>query len=241
MRFILFFLSGLFFLSPSFCQGVQNNSLSDLQVKNAIGLYNNFTDGNAPIFNGTEYLYYTFKKEGDPFFVSGAYSMGWVGYERRIYGPESLFYDIQRNQLVILNADSVSSIVMLNEFVDSFYVWGHTFISLKEDYKKNLYNSGFYDRLYNGHVRLFARRIKTMYDKIEDLTIVRIFTSQDRFYIYKDGLYYLVTNKKGVLLLFADKKHEIKKMMRKKRLKLRRETFESSLVEVIAFYDQLIH
>ncbi len=130
---------------------------------------------------------------------------------------------------------------MRNEFIDSFHLLGHTFISLKEDHKQNLYNSGFYDLLYNGHVQLVVSRIKTAQDNIESLTVVRVFSPKDRFYIHKDGLYYLVSNQKDVFRLFADKKRDIKKMMRKKHFKLRRQTFESSLIKVTAFYDQLSH
>jgi len=238
---IFLFLCGFLPLASSFSQNVKKDSISDLQIKNAIHLYDVYTDGNAPIFNGPEYIYYLFKMEGDPYFIKGAFSKGWIGYRGRVYNPVSMFYDIQRDQLVILNADSLSNIVMLNQFVDSFYLSGHTFISLKEDHKQNLFTTGFYDLLYNGHIQLLARRIKTMEDKIESSTIIRVFNTGDRFYIHKDGLYYRVTGKKDVFRLFADKKHDIKKMMRKNHIKLNRKTFESSLVKVTAFYDQLIH
>ena len=241
MKSVLFFLFSLFSLQYSFSQSIENNSVTDLQVKNAIHLYDHFTAGNAPIYNGTEYLYYNFKMEGDPFFLTGLYTIGSLGYESRIYDPVSIFYDIQRNQLVLLGADSLSNIVLNNELVDSFYLLGHTFISLKEDHKKNLYNTGFYDLLYNGHIQLVARRIKTMRDVIENLTITRVFSSEDHYYIYKDGLYYLVSNKKDVLRRFADKKHDIIRMLHRNHLKLKRKTFEVALVKVTAFYDQLIH
>lgn len=241
MKIVLFLLFGFFSMSSSFSQSIDMNSASDLQVKNATNLYTHFTDGNAPIFNGPQYIYYIFKMEGDPYFVTGSYSKGWVGYKGHLYNPVSIFYDIERNQLVLLNADSLSNIIMHNEFIDSFYLLGHTFISLKEDHKQNLYNTGFYDLLYNGHVQFLARRVKVVMDKIVGVVLTRVFYLRDRFYIHKDGIYYLLSNKKDVFRLFADKKHDIKKMMRKKHLNLRGKTFESSLEEVTAFYDQITH
>ena len=80
-----------------------------------------------------------------------------------------------------------------------------------------------------------------MRDVINNLTITRVFSSEDRYYIYKGGLYYLVSNKKDVLRLFSDKEHDIKRMLHREHLKLKRKTFEVSLVKVTAFYDQLIH
>ena len=241
MKIILLTLLGLFTQTLTFSQGSKDPSLTDVQVKNTVELYNHFTGRNAPIFNGTDYLYYNFKMEGDPYFLTGQYTTGDLGYEGRIYNSVSLFYDIQRNQLVILNADSVSNIVLNNPLVDSFYLQGHTFISLNEDHKKNLYNTGFYDLLYNGHIQLLARRVKTMRDVIEDLSITRVFSSEDRYYIYKDGLYYLVSNQKDVFRLFPDKKHEINRMLHREHLKLRKKTFEEALVKVTALYDQSIH
>lgn len=239
MKTALFFLCCFFSFGLSFSQSIRNDSIADLQIKNAVSLYNHFTDGGAPIFNGPEYIYYNFKMEGDPYFVNGDYSKGWVGYAGRVYKPVSIFYDVVRNHLILLNADSVTNIEMLNQFIDSFYLFGHTFISLKEDQKQNLYNTGFYDLLYNGRVQLLARRIKGIQTKIENFTVIRVFYPADRFYIHKDGIYYLVSNKKEVFRLLADKEHEIKKMMRRKHIKLKHKTFESSLTEVIAFYDQL--
>lgn len=241
MKILFFFINGFFFLSPLFSQSVNKDPLSGIQVKNGIDLYNRYTDGNAPIFNGEEYIYYSFKKDGDPFFLTGEFTTSWIGYEGRVYDPVSLFYDIVRDQLVILNADSLSRIILHNEFVDSFSLLGHTFISLAEDHKQNLYNTGFYDRLYNGQVQLFARRIKLMTDVIEDHTVVWVFSPKDRFYIHKDGLYYLVNNQKDVFRLFSDKKREVRRLMRKAHLKFRRKNFENTLIGVIAFYDQLLH
>ena len=241
MKTVLLFIGGFFSLATSLSQSVKKDSISDLQIKNAIHLYDIYTDGNAPIFNGPQYIYYVFKMEGDPYFIKGVYSKGWIGYSGRVYSPVSMFYDIVRNQLVVLNADSLANIVMLNQFVDSFYLSGHTFISLKEDRKQNFFNTGFYDLIYNGHVQLLARRIKNVQDKIENLTLTTVFYSNDLFYIHKGGIYYLVSNKKDVFRLLGDKKHEIKKMMRKNHFKLNRKTFESSLIKVTAFYDQLTH
>lgn len=241
MKTTLLILLGLFAQSIAFSQSLNDQSLTDLQVKNAVGLYNHFTDGNAPIYSGTEYLYYNFKMDGDPFFLTGRYTIGSVGYEGRMYDSVSIFYDVQRNQLVLLGPDSLSNIVLNNPLVDSFNLLGHLFISLQEDHKKNLYNAGFYDFLYRGHIQLISKRVKTMRDVINNLTITRVFSSEDRYYIYKDGLYYLVSNKKDVLRLFSDKEHDIKRMLHREHLKLKRKTFEVTLVKVTAFYDQLIH
>jgi len=241
MKFFVVLLPCLFSLTASFSQGARPDSIINIQVKNAVDLYNTYTGGNAPIYNGKEYIYYHFIMEGDPFFITVELSNGWVGYAGRIYVPVRLGYDIQRNQVTIASADNFSRIVLNNELVDSFYFSGHTFIRLKEDYKQNLNTTGFYDLLYNGRMTLLARRIKLMEDVIKDNTVVHVFTEKDRFYIRKDGLYYLVSNKKEAFRLFADKQHQVKKMLRRAHIKINRKNFETGVQKAVEFYDQLTH
>ncbi len=61
---------------------------------------------------GSEYLFYTFKMEGDPFFGTGIYGdgsvnfvEGWVSYNGRKYGFVALLFDLVRDQLVVLSPD----------------------------------------------------------------------------------------------------------------------------------------
>lgn len=209
--------------------------------KNVIAVYDHYTGDNARVFNGRAYLYYNFRMEGKPFFEADDLSEGWVSYEGKKYEPLSMLYDLIRNEVVILLPDSNSRAVLQNDLVDSFKVAGHTFISLKEDHNQNLYNTGFYDVLYNAHVQLLARRTKVMREDLKENPILTIISAKDFLYIHKDGLYYFVNNKKDVFRLFAGKKNEIRKMMRRQHLKLNRKTFENTLETVVAFYDQLIH
>jgi hypothetical protein len=242
MKILFFLLSTLFFLNPSFSQSIKKDSVSDLQLKDAIDLYNSFSSDNAPVYNGAAYIYYTFKMEGDPYFITGNFSDGWVNYSGRKYDSLSLMYDVSRNQLVILGPpDKKSRIVLQNEFVDSFNLLGHTFINLDEDHQQNLYNGGFYDLLYNGKVQFLARRVKTMNASIKGDLLIRTFYVKDRFYIHKNGLYYLVNTKKDVYRLFDDKIRDVKKMMRKQHVKIRHKNFEYAATKVTQFYDQLTH
>ena len=130
MKFFVILMPWLFSLTVSFSQSVQTDSTINIQVKNALDLYNNYTGANSPIYNGTEYIYYHFKMEGDPFFITSNLTKGWIGYAGRMYGPLSMGYDIQRNQVTIASADNFARIVLQNELVDSFYLAEHTFISL---------------------------------------------------------------------------------------------------------------
>jgi hypothetical protein len=242
MKRFLFLFSSIFFLNPIFSQSVKKDSIIDLQVKNAIDIYNHYNAENAPVYNGQEYLYYTFKMEGDPFFGLKDFTYGWVSYNGRKYDSLGLIYDLVRNQVVVLSPDHRTPIVMNNEFIDSFSIFGHTFIALQEDHKQNLYNTGFYDLLYDGqNVQFLERRLKLLNPRIQGNTLTTSFAGKNHFYIHKNGLYYLVSNKKDVFRVFADQIHEMKRMMRQNHLKLKRRNFENATAKVTAFYDQLTH
>ena len=240
MKFLLFFLPGLFLYTNSFTQNIHKDSTTDFQEDNVISLYNRYTEGNAPVYNGSEYLNYTSKLEGDPFFGSDNNSNGWISYEGTRYSRLSILYDITRDQVVILFPDSNSRVVLHNEFIDSFYLEGHTFIRLQEDQQQNLANTGFYDLLFDGKVRLFARRVKTIEDVIKSNAAGKVFYSSNHYYLFRSGLYYLIDNKKDEFRFIGDKSHQIKLLMRQAHLKFHRRNFESTLVNVTELYDQII-
>jgi hypothetical protein len=224
---------------PVFSQGMYNDStLVARQVANGLKLYDNYTGPQASIYNGSEYIAYIFKREGMPFFLSDTMALGWVGYEGRIYQQMIIQYDIARNQVLLLNSNRRSKIVLHNELIDSFYFSNHTFKKLVASSVQNLSTTGFYDVLYNGNVKVYANRKKLFKDVIKDNELVRIFGNEDRYYIFKGGKYYLVNNKKDVYNLLNDKKSEIKSAMRRRKIKFRKNNFEEALLVATEIYDQ---
>jgi hypothetical protein len=95
--------------------------------------------------------------------------------------------------------------------------------------------------LYNGKVQFLGRYAESLLTTIQIDVLVTNFIKHNHFYVHKEGLYYLVSNKKEVYRVFADKLHELKRMMRRNHIKLRRKNFGTVMVKVTAFYDQLTH
>jgi len=241
ITFTLFLFLMVICNSPVFSQNVEKENIANLQIKNAVDLYNRYNADYAPVYNGESYIFYTVKMEGSPYFKTGDFTNGWVSYKGRKYDSLKLLYDITRNQLVTLYPDEISFIIVQNQFVDSFSLLGHTFISLQEDHKQNLYNSGFFDLLYNGKVRFLGKYDETLLTVIEGDGLITRFIKHNRFYVHKNGLYYLVSNKRDAYRVFGDKLHELKRMMRRNHIKLRRKNFETAMIKVTTFYDQLTH
>jgi hypothetical protein len=229
----------IIFCFPVFSQDLRNDStLFERQVANGLVLYDNYTGPQASIYNGSDYIPYIFKREGIPFFLADTMALGWVGYEGRIYQPMIIQYDIVRNQVLLLNSNRRSKIVLHNELIDSFYFLNHTFKKLEASSVQNLSTTGFYDFLYNGNLKMYASRRKLFKDVIKDNELIRIFSNEDRYYIFKSGKYYMVNNKKDVYKLLNDKKSEIKSAMRRRKIKFRKNNFEEALLVAAEIYDQ---
>lgn len=238
MRKLIAFIFGISSISFSYSQKTGKYSSSEDDVANAINLYDQFTAKNAPVYNGKEYVFYTFRMKGYPFFLSEKFSKGWVSYEGKKYESIELEYDLTRNELVVLAPDRRAAMVLHNELVDSFGFAGYKFISLEKNENARLDYAGFYNLLYDGKTQILARRKKSIREVIEDKPGVRYFPSQDRFYIHKNGKYYPVNNSKDVYKVFTDKRKQVKKMMRRNHIKIKKGNFENSIVKAAQLYDE---
>ncbi|MEP6950354.1 MAG: hypothetical protein ABI863_13805 [Ginsengibacter sp.] len=231
-----------FLCSQSFAQNFQNDTfLVKDGIKQSIELYDHFTAAQAAIYNGGEYVPYTFERTGSPFFDSDTLANGDIGYAGRIYHSIPMQYDVARNQVVILNYDRLSKIILQNDIVDSFHFLNYTFIHLNKDPKQNLNSTNLYQLLFNGHIQVLARRKKIFEDTFKEDEILRVFHSEDLFYIHKGDTYYAANNKKDVYSIFKDKQHEIRTLMRQQKIRFGKKNFNEALLAAARIYDQLIH
>jgi len=193
----------------------------------------------AAIYNGAEYVPFLFKREGTPFYESDIPVNGLVSYQHYLYNPIALQYDVSRGQVIILNYNQKTRLFLENSVIDSFYFAHHTFIRLEENASQNLTNTGFYEVLLNGNIKVLANRKKNFKETIKENQLVRIFNILDQFYIKKNGKYFEVKNQKDVFRVLGDKKNEVKRQMRQQKIKFRQKYFEGGLLVAAKIYDQL--
>lgn len=238
---ILLFFMVLFLVKTGAGQMFQTTYEDDTQeqIKEATLTYTQFAGEEAPLYYGRDYYPNMFLAKGSPFFVSDVFDSGWVAYDGRLYRHVPLRYDLQRNKLITATFGGGSNIIINLDSTDSFSLYSHTFIKLQKDLITNLLRSGFYDRLYSGKIKLLCLRSRGIIKKISGKQIVQNFLDQDKFYVFKDGLYYLVTNKREVYRLLDDHHREVKRKARSARLRWNKSNFENSLIQIIEFYDQL--
>lgn len=238
-KFLLFFFI-LLMGKTGTCQTVQTatGDNAQKQVSEARLAYVQFAGQEAPLYYGRDYYPNMFLAKGTPFFISDVFDTGWVAYKGWLYRNVPLRYDLQRNQLIAANSGGANIILDMSR-VDSFAFHGHTFGKLQKNIATNLLTTGFYDLLYLGKVKLICLRSRGVTSSISGRKMLRTFVNEDKYYVFKDGLYYLVTNKREVYRVLQDHRKEIKRKVRSERLRWNKAQFENSLLKTIEFYDHL--
>ncbi|QMU30079.1 hypothetical protein [Adhaeribacter radiodurans] len=193
------------------------------------------------LFNGKEYLTYDkYYLKGNQFYKSDQEQEGEVYYDGYLFTNVPLLFDVMLDQIVISEPNGSLQFKLENKKVSYFKVHGHSFIRLVADtLTESPIKTGYYDLLVNGKTKLFAKRMKKVY---EDATIRGMegeFIIEDRFYIRRNDKYYPVGTKKTALNALADNKKELQKYSRSQHLKFKKEMREASLINLVQHYNQL--
>ena len=235
--FILFFYCQ-FLCINIFGQALfQDSNTYDLPQKNAIDFYYKSLGPNAHLYNGSGYETYDVHIKGNPFFLPAMQS-GSLYYDGMRYENLPMIYDIHHDELIINRYTQNFRIRLVNEKTSYFTLENHFFIRIVQDTSNNpVIPTGYYERLYDGNITALAKRRKRIDETILAEGLSSQFIEDDLFYIRKDNIYYAVRNKRGVLDIFRERKKEIKKFLRKNKIRFK-DNPEYAIVRISGFYDQ---
>ncbi len=121
--------------------------------------------------------------------------------------------------------------------MQQFTILGHTFVRLVRD-DKNKISEGFYDQLYNGKSKVYAKYSKTYRETLQAPKVIPSFDESVRYYVVKDGNFHVVKTKGSVLQVLRDRKSELKNFLRKNRIRYNDDR-EKAIVRLTEFYDTL--
>ena len=148
-----------------------------------------------------------------------------------------MLYDILNDDVVLKNYND-TALLLSKEKVSSFGFAGHNFIKVTADSSASAVKSGYYDVLYNGNTKLFAKRVKTITEKIDIQYSESFFSEHDEYYILKDDVFYPVNDKNSALHVLKDRKNELTKFIHQEKLKFRHAR-EMSFIKLVIYYDSL--
>jgi hypothetical protein len=218
-----FFALLLFIASQSKAQSVRDTGMVQLQKANAIGLYYQSLQHQSGLYNGSEYVQYiNLLKEGHPYFDTSALTNGSVYYDGLVYSNVPMLYDIITDELIIGHYNKVFLVQLIRSKIDSFSIQEHHFLHLGRDSIAEGIREGFYDRIYNGSIKLYVKRKKVIRESIPDMQVERRVFQDDRYFLYMNGVYHNVYSQSSILKLMKDKRSVVKQTLRKHKIKFRK-------------------
>ncbi len=230
--------AGVLVLSSSFCycQVTQVDTAFLAQAKKkSIVLYTSIIQHQSRLYNGNDYVIYFPRDEEHPYYKNDDWGNGSVSYWGELYENIPLLFDLAVDQ-IITEHNRGNPIKLLAEKVQGFVIWDHTFVRLYPD-DKNRISAGFYDQLYSGKSKVYAKYSKKYSEKLDTKVIPR-FDESVRYYLVKDGVFTVVKSKGSVLKVLSDHKSEVKNFIRKNRIAFK-DNRDQALVRVTQFYDTL--
>ncbi len=171
----------------------------------------------------------------DAFFPEDGWKNGSVLYDGIWYDSIPIMYDIYKDELLVMHPN-YTVVRLISERVQQFYFDEQTFVRLNADQNK-VFKSGFYQRLVEGNITVFARRYKKIEEKINDNKVERRFIAFNQYYVLKDGNYYAVNKQKTLLQLVKDSRQNILQHLSQQGLKYKRNK-EETISQIAGFYNQ---
>jgi len=160
-----------------------------------------------------------------------------------------LLYDLVQDNVVILQyavnrstASEEYKKIMRQDLVKNKLEWftmpGHEFVRLIADSNATGMPGGFYERMYNGKVKLFVKRSKKYVEEVKGQELERRYEQTTNYYVQQNGKYYSVRSAKSLPGIFKDKKRELNSFYKINRKKYKRNK-EQLIFEATRYYDQL--
>jgi hypothetical protein len=232
-------LTLLFGVNFSFSLLPAKNLVSDSVIRqtalnSVIKRYDQTMSENSHLYNGNEFIDPFEKKllNGHAYYLTDEWQNGFINYDKQFYPQASLKFDLFRNRVLVEHPISHQEIELIPEKIDYFSIRNKFFVRLQSP------SIGFYARIYDGVVKIYAFYYKTTQDNLTTKTKTTEFLDKQKLYILKDGMYHLVSSKSSALSVFSEKKNELKKMLSQENISFSKNK-EYALKRMGEFYDQL--
>lgn len=227
-------VSPLLFLlvaTTSWAQSTDTTFLADAR-KNAVRVYTTTVGVGSQLFNGSEYKEYRSQKDEFPYLFDDL-MFGDIKFGGELYEGVPLYYDLVSDQ-VITSYPQGHKIQLTRNKVDYFDIGDHRVVRLNN----NQLTEGFYDQLYDGKMKLYARRQKVLITKINGNVAENDFELRVKYYLLRNGSYRSIKSKGSILSILKDRKKELKRMLKEEKLRSK-ENREKAMARMLAVYEQL--
>jgi hypothetical protein len=218
-----------------FFQASAQDKLSTLKQDSIAGLFYSDRAHTLPIYNGRQFIGYSNKIEGFPYFLHSDWQAGSVKFEGIWYHDLPLMYDTYQDQ-VIVRSPKGFPFILINERVQEFKLAGQLFIRITEN-GKNSVQTGFYQQLVSGKAVVFAKRQKMLDEKIDGTEIEKKFRAADRYFLFINGEYHSIHKQRDLFDAMSEKRQAFQEYLKKEGLKFKNNP-EAVIVRLAELYNQ---
>jgi hypothetical protein len=223
-----------------FAQGsIDTSGFVSQPLKNTVDFYYRSIGDNSHLYNGSEYVSPVYRQDMHPYYKSILPINGFLLYDGIRYQDVPLAYDLMQEVVITYRHDQHYRVQLVNEKIGYFTLLGHLFVRIEQDSTHgSVIGSGFYDRLYDGHLKVYAKRRKKLEETIVQNVVNKQMIEEDRYYIEKEGNYFAIRNKRSLFAALKDKKKDVKKYLRKNKLKFKDDP-ENVIIQAAGYYDRI--
>jgi len=142
--------------------------------------------------------------------------------------------------LVIMLYQSELTISLLGDKLTSFDVFGHHFIYVKNNPAAiNAVKPGIYEELYGGKTLVLKKWDRSIQQDHSLAAIGTYFSTAIDYYVYNNNAYFSANSKGEFLDALKDKKQNVQQFIRANKIKFKKDTKETAMARVAAYYDQI--
>ena len=181
------------------------------------------------LINGKIYIQEHLMAGGHPFFLSPEWQQGNITVNGDLFEDVFLKYNIYTDEL-ILKAERYrggTAVISLNNgFVDDLHLEDRYFIN-SMDFKVRGLQTDFVELIYHGRFDFYVSYVKLFNNNYSNKTPYGNYAKTLRnYYIFQDSLLTSVSSKKSLLSYFDLYKKEVKKYLKKHKIKYGRASYE---------------
>jgi hypothetical protein len=215
----------------------RDSTLEAQAINHAVQLYHQTLTPENGLFNGSEYVPDTLGLTfGFPYYELNADQPGWVIYNHMRYDNLRLWYDLVKDQVAMRNPQGGYQLKLINERLQEFGIGNHHFVRIVRD-SINKVHTDFYEVLVDGpKAQLLKRSTKNLQEYPTSNRLERDIYADSSFYLVRNDHFDPVNSKGELLSALKNQKSAVKALLRKNKLKFRKNK-EEALTTVVAWYN----
>jgi hypothetical protein len=228
----------VFFLAIYCLHAQQPDSMIDSRMVATRHMYDAQRGRQSAVFNGLQHYPYSSMIEGIAYFQTADWRKGSVVFEDVQYDNIFMKYDLVTDQVIITADDNGGLFISLySPRVKEFSFSGMKFVRFTKTNFGTGLPEGFYQELADGKVKAYTKTMKFIEEKVDITGISRKFEQKVRHYIFKDGKYHVIRNKKTLLSVLKEHKKEVQQYLSKLDVKYKNNP-EQNITAAVNIYNQ---